>query len=240
MTASVSDLSTSLAGLSLSTSSTHAQPSNEDILDYEPQTTLDLPEEDNLMINVLNLIDEYEKQAESVSGYLSNGFLQLSRANYASTTGIRFGRDYYDEREFDAQIRVQITEDGSITTVEPVSEKASQTEKLESTHRQPESTSLKRRQKKTENPEDTARTSAIETNSKTVESDSPTPETTEIDSTVPAKRTNPVNMFGALVPYQLRQSQTSFQQAVAGLVRLADSKRQLLEMLSRVDVEDNL
>ncbi|KAF1811084.1 hypothetical protein P152DRAFT_490173 [Eremomyces bilateralis CBS 781.70] len=53
---------------------------------------------DRLLVDYLDLLDQYQVQRKALSGLFSSGHFSLAEANFKSPSKIRHGRDYYDER----------------------------------------------------------------------------------------------------------------------------------------------
>lgn len=57
---------------------------------------------DTKVMRYLELLDEYQTCTDNLSESYKNGFINLSRANYASNR--RFNKDFYDHRQMNAVI----------------------------------------------------------------------------------------------------------------------------------------
>lgn len=70
---------------------------------------------DQLLADYLDTLDLYEQQRETLHATLKDGYLHLAEANYYARPGMRYGRDFYDERMVATRgLRVTEGEDGEI------------------------------------------------------------------------------------------------------------------------------
>ncbi|QBM86167.1 hypothetical protein METSCH_A08030 [Metschnikowia aff. pulcherrima] len=220
--------------------------------------------EDEKTFKLLQLLDEYEILAnESLSKTFTQGFLDLSRANYHGSQ--RYNMDSIDMRPRDATTVVEkntgkfiIRDEWQIykqnrDKLEKV-DKETKLEKCDDETVQSIASSGQNSKTETEpitksenaSEENTgASSSALATNevrnrkqklatSKNSAEDVPfvENETSESQSGKPPQ--DPVHQFGRLVPYQLRNAQKHFLDALAESVKLLNLQEEILELVSEL------
>lgn len=150
---------------------------------------------DTLLERYLHLLDEYQTARQQLQKQLSAGYISLAQANFSAPRGVRYGRDYYDER-MGATRRVVLTSNGQlaikIETVESMTS-AVDTSPAAAT---------------------TFKDDAEEPRQREVHPADPAQPIQQ----GPPKLRDPITMFGILTPPALRAAQSSFVKAVEGPV----------------------
>ncbi|KAF8003161.1 hypothetical protein HF325_002406 [Metschnikowia pulcherrima] len=219
--------------------------------------------EDEKTFRLLRLLDVYEILANgSLSKTLTQGFLDLSRANYHGSQ--RYNMDSIDMRPRDAttvvekntgkfiirdewQIYKQNRDNLEKVGKETKLKKSDDNETVQSIassgqNSKPEAEPIIKSEKASE--ENTgASSSALATNevrnrkqklatSKNSAKDVPFVENEISESQSEKPPQDPVHQFGRLVPYQLRNAQKHFLDALAESVKLLNLQREILELVS--------
>jgi hypothetical protein len=162
---------------------------------------------DSLMIQRLLLIDRFTTLRTQIDSGFKDGFIDVSRASYAGTSLNRpYGRDYWDGR-VQATTKVHV-KNGVVELQEDEVEE----EILEEKEGLDKAKGVRNR--KTKDNE-----SKGESNEKKKKK---------------KKKYNPIDMFGVLVPYQLRQAQKSFEKSVHALIELSNVVRELDEINAKI------
>ncbi|KAM9924285.1 hypothetical protein OXX59_004642 [Metschnikowia pulcherrima] len=220
--------------------------------------------EDEKTFRLLQLLDEYEILAnESLSKTFTQGFLDLSRANYHGSQ--RYNMDSIDMRPRDAttvvekntekfiirdewqiykQERDKLEKVGKETKSEKSDDETVQSIAFSGQNSKPETEPIIKSEKASEN-KTGATSSALATNevrnrkqklatSKNSAKDVPLVENEISESQSEKPPQDPIHQFGRLVPYQLRNAQKHFSDALAESVKLLNLQREILELVSEL------
>ncbi|KAM9905803.1 hypothetical protein OXX69_007047 [Metschnikowia pulcherrima] len=220
--------------------------------------------EDEKTFRLLRLLDEYEILANgSLSKTFTQGFLDLSRANYHGSQ--RYNMDSIDMRPRDAttvvekntgkfiirdewQIHKQKRDNLEKVDKETKSKKSDdetvQSNAFSGQDSKPETEPIIKSKNASENSTG-ATSSALATNevrnrkqklatSKNSAEDVPLVENETSKSQSEKPLQDPVHQFGRLVPYQLRNAQKHFSDALAESVKLLNLQREILELVSEL------
>ncbi len=158
-------------------------------------------EKDQLLIKYLALLDQYNQAVEQLNHEFKEGYINLSRANYANTSVVKpYGRDCWDDR-VKAIKKVSIGDKIELIDVEEKVDKVKDDDEKDQ--------SIRNRSKKVE-----------ETPNKK------------------KKKYNPINMFGVLVPLQLRQSQSHFNKSVIQMISIVNLRNELISMEDELKIKN--
>lgn len=192
-------------------------------------TTTMSQDQDNAVVQLLELLDRYEKVAnDSFRLKFISGIQHLSRANFNSD-GRKYGTDSLDRRPYDAckvvetqsgftlvdKLKKQRTESASLKVVLEKEEVLEKKDVLESLRQ--------RKNKKTEKTGE-----ALGSKKKGAIS--------EINNS-PALR-DPIYQFGVLVPYQLRDAQASFNDSLSDIVEMVNLRQQITEAVKKIEATE--
>lgn len=175
---------------------------------------------DGIILDFFSTLDDLYKTQSFFNDEMKNGFLQMSRARY-NMGAKSISRSQYNENKMAASVMVNICEgDGhisiitdSVSSLKPVTEKDVTVETI----------GLRKRnvpQAEKDQIEDEKESE----NERKLEMKSDEAETK------PARLCDPLNWFGVLVPQSLRQSQSSFKQAVDHAVNIANLKLKIARL----------
>lgn len=80
---------------------------------------------DKLLERYLLLLDEYTQLRSTLESIQSAMYQNIARANFSGERGVRYGRDFYDERmQASRRVEVSVGEEGGVPEFSVVSEKA--------------------------------------------------------------------------------------------------------------------
>ncbi|ODQ80968.1 hypothetical protein BABINDRAFT_21587, partial [Babjeviella inositovora NRRL Y-12698] len=161
-------------------------------------------------LHLLEYIDEVETLMDTLHPQLAQGFLSLSRANFASGLGIgkKFGQDYWDYGERDSHVHV------CVATGEFRDLLQEQNDKVD--------------EKAVENAE--AETSGLRSRNSKLE-----PKKIDTVEAQPVKFKNQIRMFnGGMVPLPLRQSQQKFKSCLPIVVKIAQLRQQISDLMDEL------
>ncbi|ODV95305.1 hypothetical protein PACTADRAFT_33879 [Pachysolen tannophilus NRRL Y-2460] len=168
------------------------------------------------MIEYLNLLNKYELKCQEYRMNFVNGFINLSRANYANGNNHRrFNRDYYDLREVKAIKIVETDENNNLKLIDLLElqkknlleTKEKEIAENEDNNNEKEFSTLRNRNQKNEN-------FTLQKKSMTFEK-----------KDLPYR--DPINMFGILVPFQLKESKKFFEKGVYNCIEIINLKNKL-------------
>lgn len=195
----------------------HTEPTDEFMLDSKNQRALSPI--DNKTIELLELIDEYEKLANENRLNYINGFLNLSRANYNNgTLGKKFGVESFDMRPYQSCKRVSIGDEIEIVDIlqEGIEKKATEVlEKPSNASDTIESTFKNRKTKEKRTNDSATGIDDIETQKSLIK--------------------DPIHQFGGLVPYQLKQSQKDFNDSIFVSVRIINLQKRIEILIKEIE-----
>lgn len=167
--------------------------------------------DDEKYLALLEQLTRYDMLLEQLQKTMSEGFINLGRANFHNKDSLRgrYGSDYYDE-SFEGLIEVRVSNKNKITMYKKNDQIAESKEDQEDS----EEEGLKSRKNGDK--------------SKTKSSKS-------------MKIKDPINMFGAgfSIPSSLRQSQTNFKNTTTVIFDLINCKKQLLQDIELIQREKN-
>ncbi|GAB7351840.1 hypothetical protein MBLNU459_g2400t1 [Dothideomycetes sp. NU459] len=187
-----------------------------------PHTLSELQDRlDSLWERQLELMEQYHQSQQQLQRHLSSGFFSLAQANFKSSSRIRYGQDYYDQRMRAAR-RFECTTDAM---GQPRLASTAWTEESTTHDDGPDTPNLvsgdKHSGKTTQQPTPPA-----------TPVHQPDPDNRNENSEQPSRRTkkssDPLHWYGILVPPALRQAQASFVSLVEGPVAEAANSAQAL------------
>lgn len=165
---------------------------------------------DEKYLDLLEQLNKYDMLLEQLQRTMSEGFINLGRANFHNKDSLRgrYGSDYYDE-SFEGLIEVRISDKNKITMYKK-NDQITESKEVEDDSEEEGLQSRKNGDK-----------------SKTKTSKS-------------IKIKDPINMFGAgfSIPSSLRQSQTNFRNTTALMFDLINCKNQLLQDIELIEREN--
>ncbi|KAI5297465.1 hypothetical protein KEM56_004799 [Ascosphaera pollenicola] len=189
--------------------STHSQPSPHRIAAI-----------DALLVRYLDLLNQYQKEQADVNRYLSSGFFSLARANLHTTSGHRYGQNYYDQRmkatkklSIDVEQKDQPPEGYSVHMI-PIHVKTSAASPDASTV-QPSPDREKSNHTNTTKIDHSKHTAMHTSNLSSTQTQGDGDNMPEGQQISPLAL-DPINWFGILVPQSLREAQRSFANVVDG------------------------
>lgn len=178
----------------------------------------------------LTLLDSYHQAQQQIARHFSSGFFDLAQATFKSTTRVRYGQEYYDDR-MQATIRLEASVDNK--DVSNLALKLNDTPSLSTKDSDKESTEKSPRPGIESNKQEQEDKSDQEE-----EKDKPEEQKQEDKPDDKEKTHNkvrdPLHWYGILVPPSLRASQKSFSSAIHDPVINAANSAQALR---RVDMD---
>ncbi|KAH0367788.1 hypothetical protein KCU65_g4415, partial [Aureobasidium melanogenum] len=178
----------------------------------------------------LTLLDSYHQAQQQIARHFSSGFFHLAQATFKSTTRVRYGQEYYDDRmqattRFDAAVddhdlpRLALRVDD---TPSPSTKDLNNKSPDEKTDKKEEETPAQQ-----PTPPSTPPTKSEE---KLPEEQSHENKSEKTDDKEPAQKKvrDPIHWYGILVPPSLRSSQNSFKSAIQNPVIEAANSAQAL------------
>lgn len=202
------DITASTEKLSISRFGTPAEP-----FVLADKAEFEDSEQDAKVIQLLELVSQYEQLAnDSLRVNFVSGYLDLSRANFNGSK--KFGVDSLDLRPYSACKVVKRAEEFEIEDrLANQSEKRKKEKMVEKEEKgEPE---LRSRKTKVKDVKDVTKVVEIE------------------DEGVPVS--DPINQFGGLVPYQLRQAQQHFNRALDDSVKLLNLRNQISTLMEQIN-----
>ncbi|KAG9944956.1 hypothetical protein KCU85_g7602, partial [Aureobasidium melanogenum] len=202
-----------------------------DAVDNKTELSLDELRDqlDSLWEKHLTLLDSYHQAQQQIARHFSSGFFNLAQATFKSTTRVRYGQEYYDDRmqastRFDASIdnhdlpRLALKVNDTTPPTKDSNNKSSD-EKVDE----------KEGDKPTQQPTPPS-TPPTESEEKRPDEQSHEnkPEQADDKESAQKKVRDPIHWYGILVPPSLRSSQTSFKSAIHGPVIEAANSAQAL------------
>jgi hypothetical protein len=171
----------------------------------------------------LILLDSYHQAQQQIARHLSTGFFDLAQATFKSTTRVRYGQEYYDDRmqattRFEASVDKQDTPRlASIVNDTPSPSTKPANKDPTSTEKSPHSNKETDEQGQEAKPEEQG-----------------SEDRAEDKQEAHSKVRNPLHWYGILVPPSLRSSQKSFIAAIQTPVIDAANSAQALH---RIDMD---
>lgn len=179
-------------------------------------------DQDNAVVQLLELLDRYEKVAnDSFRLNFIAGIQHLSRANFNSD-GRKYGTDSLDRRPYDA-CKVVETQNG-FTVVDRLKKQKAESALLKDVLEKKDPLESLRQRKNTRKSEKTEEALGSKEEKGVIS------ESVE----VPALR-DPIQQFGVLVPYQLRDAQSSFNDSLIDIVEMVNLRQQIAEAVKKVE-----
>lgn len=179
----------------------------------------ELSDLDSSTVELLEAVQQYEEMRESYRLNYVNGFLTLSRANYNSGLSKRFGMESFDLRPYEALKTIRIKENGY-----EVADESKEADEIK-----PESDNNAEYNDKSEL-EGTLKQRKGKGRGKDLEK----AKTTEVILS-PTKAKNPLDQFGGIVPYQLKQSQQFFVEALEQTVQIKNMETRILLLIKQIE-----
>jgi hypothetical protein len=180
----------------------------------------------------LVLLDSYHQAQQQIARYFSTGFFDLAQATFKSTTRVRYGQEYYDDRmqattRFEASVDKQdtprlalIVNDTPSSSTKPANKDPTSTEKP------PDSN--------TETSDQGQEAKSEEQGSENKSEEQGSENKSEDKEKAHNKVRDPLHWYGILVPPSLRSSQKSFISAIHNPVIDAANSAQALH---RIDMD---
>lgn len=194
--------------------------------------------QDEKVVQLLLKLNEYEELANgSFRTDFIDGFSNLSRAGFNSTR--TFGPDSYDLREYQA-CKILVKNGNFFEVVDRLKRQREESKKTTTIEGQtskeaPEESGTKKRtlknSAKSAGATQKTEKGAVSTSTSISAKTEPT-ETREVES---VKYRDPINQFGGLVPYQLRQAQSNFLAAVLHCVKLVELRRTIESLIEDIE-----
>lgn len=184
---------------------------------------------DALWENHLTLLDSYHQAQQQIARHFSSGFFDLAQATFKSTTRVRYGQEYYDDRmqattRFEASIDNKDVSHLALILNDTPSPSTKGSDK-ESTDKSPDFDNDSNKQGQ----EDTSDEQEDRDKPEQQEQDKP-----DDKAKTHNKVRDPLHWYGILVPPSLRASQKSFISAIHDPVIDATNAAQALR---RVDMD---
>lgn len=156
------------------------------------------------------MMSTYDMLLEQLQKSISEGFIDLGRANFHNKDSLRgrYGSDYYDE-SYEGLIEARIKDDGSFCIFKKENETITNNDENKSDDDEGKE-GIKLRRKKVIHQETKERSSKIK---------------------------DPIRMFGAglSIPSSLRQSQKNFKNSVSVIFDLVNCRNNLLENIKKIN-----
>ncbi|KAH0375850.1 hypothetical protein KCU92_g10038, partial [Aureobasidium melanogenum] len=178
----------------------------------------------------LTLLDSYHQAQQQIARHFSSGFFHLAQATFKSTTRVRYGQEYYDDR-MQATTRLDASVDDQ--DLPRLALKVNDTTSPSTKH----STNQSSDEKVDEKDEDTPAQQPTPPSTPPTESEEKLPDEQSHENTsekahdkesTQKKVRDPIHWYGILVPPSLRSSQNSFKSAIQDTVVEAANSAQAL------------
>lgn len=179
-------------------------------------------DQDNAVVQLLELLDRYEKVAnDSFRLKFIAGIQHLSRANFNSD-GRKYGTDSLDRRPYDA-CKVVETQNG-FTVVDRLKKQRAENALQKDVLEKKDPLESLRQRKNTRKSEKTEEALGSKEEKGVISE----------PHQVPALR-DPIQQFGVLVPYQLRDAQASFNDSLIDIVEMVNLRQQIAEAVKKIE-----
>ncbi|THW86544.1 hypothetical protein D6D17_09069 [Aureobasidium pullulans] len=185
----------------------------------------------------LTLLDSYHQAQQQLARHFSSGFFDLAQATFKSTTRVRYGQEYYDDRMQATRRFEASTNDNDVPCLALKADDTSpptDTSNEHSTKSGEKSSDKEAKKKKTEEPEQqptppsTPPRDPDEEEPSKEQEEQDTSRTTSDQDKAQKKPRDPLHWYGILDPPALRASQNSFISAVESpLIEAANSAQAL-------------
>ncbi|KAG9596226.1 hypothetical protein KCU77_g5189, partial [Aureobasidium melanogenum] len=178
----------------------------------------------------LTLLDSYHQAQQQIARHFSSGFFHLAQATFKSTTRVRYGQEYYDDRmqaiaRFDASV-----DDHNLTHLAlKVNDTASSSTK-DSTNKSSDEKADKKEEDTPAQQPTPPSTPPTESEEELLDEQSHENKSEVADDkeSKQKKVRDPIHWYGILVPPSLRSSQNSFKSAIQDpIVEAANSAQAL-------------
>ena len=176
----------------------------------------------------LTLLDSYHQAQQQIARHFSSGFFDLAQATFKSTTRVRYGQEYYDDR-MQATTRFEASVDNK--DVSHLALKPNDTPSPSTKHSDKESSEKSTNSKDEPNKQRQEEKPDQQEEKDKSEEQEDKPDDKERTHT---KVRDPLHWFGILVPPSLRAFQKSFKSAIHDPVIDAANSAQALR---RVDMD---
>ncbi|KEQ61330.1 uncharacterized protein M437DRAFT_17531, partial [Aureobasidium melanogenum CBS 110374] len=193
---------------------------------------------DSLWEKHLTLLDSYHQAQQQIARHFSSGFFNLAQATFKSTTRVRYGQEYYDDRmqaitRFDASIddhelpHLALKIDDTTLTTTKNSNKDSTTKSSNDIVDEKEEDAPAQQPTPPSTP-------PTESEEKRPDEQSHENKSEQADGKESAQKKvrDPIHWYGILVPPSLRSSQTSFKSAIQNPIIEAANSAQALRHVS--------
>ncbi|THY44475.1 hypothetical protein D6C97_08915 [Aureobasidium pullulans] len=184
----------------------------------------------------LTLLDSYHQAQQQLARHFSSGFFDLAQATFKSTTRVRYGQEYYDDRMQATRRFEASTDDNDLPCLALKADDTSPPTDTSNEHsiKSPEKQSVEEsekkktyRQEQQPTPPSTPPPGTEEKLSEEQEEQAKSKTTSHQDE-AQKKTRDPLHWYGILVPPALRASQKSFISAVESpLIEAANSAQAL-------------
>lgn len=185
----------------------------------------------------LTLLDSYHQAQQQLARHFSSGFFDLAQATFKSTSRVRYGQEYYDDRTQATRRFEASTDDNDLPCLALKADDTSpptDTSSEHSTKSGEKSSEKEAGEKKTEEPEQqptppsTPLRDPDEEEPSKEQEEQDTSESTSHQDKAQKKPRDPLHWYGILVPPALRASQKSFISAIESpLIEAANSAQAL-------------
>jgi hypothetical protein len=178
----------------------------------------------------LILLDSYHRAQQQIASHFSRGFFDLAQATFKSTTRVRYGQEYYDDRmqattRFEASVDRQDTPHLALKVNDTPSPSTKPSNK-DATEKSPVSSEESDKKDQEDKSEEQGQNDEPD---KSKQEDKPEDKEKALN-----KVRDPLHWYGILVPPSLRSSQKSFNSAIHSPVMDAANSAQALH---RVDMD---
>ncbi|KAJ8101351.1 hypothetical protein POJ06DRAFT_300685 [Lipomyces tetrasporus] len=211
---------------------------------------------DRLLFSYCELLDQYQAIQGRLSSLLTEGYLNLAKANYESRA--RFGKDYYhgsmtaskimslDEKELTPlhapDTSIEYTHLSFVEVPLPPTEDAEEVQVADKVDASATTTStateigpVRRRKPGDEKPSDPEEDKKPTEDQQLQQDGDEKPPAPKVRKTkIPLNR-DPIRWFGVLVPFSLRKSQGNFTDAVSEVANLLSVVNQLRALEAKID-----
>ncbi|TIA29695.1 hypothetical protein D6C78_10065 [Aureobasidium pullulans] len=183
----------------------------------------------------LTLLDSYHQAQQQLARHFSSGFFDLAQATFKSTSRVRYGQEYYDDRMQATRRFEASTNDNDLPCLALKADDTSpstDTSNEHSTKSGEKSSDKEAKGKKPDQPEQQQPTPPStpprDTEEEKLSEEQDKPKTTSGQDKARDKPRDPLHWYGILVPPALRASQKSFISAVESpLIEAANSAQAL-------------
>ncbi|THY44725.1 hypothetical protein D6C98_08096 [Aureobasidium pullulans] len=183
----------------------------------------------------LTLLDSYHQAQQQLARHFSSGFFDLAQATFKSTTRVRYGQEYYDDRMQATRRFEASTNDNDLPCLALKADDTSpstDTSNEHSTKSTEKSSDEQAKEKKPDQPDQQQPTPPStpprDTEEEKLSEEQDKSKTTSHQDKAQNKPRDPLHWYGILVPPALRASQNSFISAVESpLIEAANSAQAL-------------